>query len=109
MPAIDLTAPQRRALHDVFRRYADRVETVAVYGSRARGAASPGSDVDIVLYGQLTPGDIAAITNDLEESALSVFADVVAYGHVTHAGLKAEIDRIALPLFQRDDLRAAAA
>lgn len=106
-PEIDLTEAQRGALHDVFRRHIDRLETVSVYGSRAQGTARPGSDVDIVLYGRVTPSDIATMASDLEDSALSIFADIVAYDLITHEGLKRQIDRFAKPLFRHEDLLAA--
>jgi uncharacterized protein len=103
-PEIDLTPMQRQALFDVFSRYADRIETVGVYGSRAQGRARSGSDVDLVLYGTLSPRDLAMIADDLDESDLSIFADVLDYEAVTHEPLKAEIDKWGRPLFSRADL-----
>lgn len=105
--AIDLTQRQRQALLDVFSRYADRVETVGVYGSRTQGRARPGSDVDLVIYGELAARDLGSMLGDLEESDLSIFADVVDYAEITHAPLKSQIDHWMRPLFTRHDLLAA--
>lgn len=105
-PEIDLTTPQRAALLSVFSPYADRIDTVGVYGSRAQGSARPGSDVDLVVYGRISRSDIADIAHTLDESDLSIFADVIAYDGIGHTTLKAQIDRWMRPLFQRDDLRA---
>lgn len=102
-PEIDLTATQREALRRVFARYADRLERVGVYGSRVSGTARPGSDVDIVLYGA-DAETAARIRNDLEESGLSIFADVSTFDAISHPGLKAEIERTARTLFGRADL-----
>lgn len=108
-PAIDLTAPQRDALRDVFARFADRLDIVGVYGSRVQGRAQPGSDVDLVVYGRVKPRDVAAMRMALDESDLSIFADVVAYEGVEHPPLRAQIDHWMRPLFTRDDLLMSSA
>jgi uncharacterized protein len=105
-PDIDLTDPQRTALLCVFSSYADRIDAVGVYGSRAQRSARPGSDVDLVVYGPVSPTDIADIAHDLDESDLSIFADVIAYERIGYAPLKAQIDRWMQPLFRRDELKA---
>lgn len=103
---IDLTAPQRAALHRVFAPFASRIETVGVFGSRVQGTARAGSDVDLVIYGGVTREDIAEIANRLEESDLSIFADVISYQSVSHEALKSQIDQWMRPLFARSDLNA---
>ncbi len=101
---IDLTAPQRTALHAVFSRFSDRIEGVGVYGSRAQARAQPGSDVDLVVYGTVTERDLSEMRMSLEESDLSIFADVVAYECIKHPKLREQIDKWAKPLFHRADL-----
>ncbi len=76
-----------------------------MYGSRATGMARLGSDVDLVFYGDASPRRIRAA---LDESDLSIFADVVRYDEIQNPQLRAEIDRDALPLFTRADLTAFA-
>ena len=103
---IDLTADQRGALRSALARFADLIDTVGVYGSRVQGHARPGSDVDLVLYGPLDARDEADIRTALEDSDLSIFADVVAYDGIGHDALRAQIDHWMKPLFARDDLLA---
>jgi uncharacterized protein len=103
-PEIDLTAPQRSALRSVFARFADRLDIVGVYGSRVQSRARPGSDVDLVVYGAVTDRDLSDMRHDLEESDLSIFADVIAYDRIKHAKLREQIDKWAKPLFHRADL-----
>lgn len=105
LPDIKLTQPQRSALHAVFAPFADRIETVGIFGSRVQGTARAGSDVDLVVYGGVSRDDIAEITSRLEESDLSIFADVVAYESVSHKALKLQIDQWMRPLFERVDLK----
>lgn len=104
---IDLTEPQRAALLGVFAPLADRIATVGIYGSRVQGRARPGSDVDLVVYGRLLKDDVGRLLTDLEESELSIFADLVDYDGIAYLPLKSEIDRWMLPLFTTDDLRSA--
>ncbi len=48
--------------------------------------------------------DISHIKSSLDESDLSIFADVVAYDDIRHAPLRAEIDTWMKPLFRKADL-----
>ncbi len=102
--AIDLTPRQRAVLRDVFAPYADRFESVGVYGSRATGRARPGSDVDLVIYGSTDDQLVGSILTELEDSDLDVFADVVAFECVKHAKLRQHIVRDSLPLFAAAEL-----
>ena len=103
-PEIDLTGPQRAALRAVFAPYADRLESVGVYGSRVQARARAGSDVDLVVYGAVTADDLAQIRMDLEESDLSIFSNVTAYNAISHPPLKEQIDKWMRPLFGRGGL-----
>lgn len=102
---IDLTEMQRAALAHALAPFAESVDFVAVYGSRATGAARRGSDVDLVLHGNVSAWHVRSA---IEESDLSIFADVVRYDEITNPQLRAEVDRDAQPLFTRAELRAFA-
>ena len=103
---IDLTPMQRAALRDVFARYADRFERIGVYGSRATGRARPGSDVDLVIYGSVDDRLAGRLLTELEDSNLSVFADVQVFEQIGNVRLREEIARDARTLFTATDLRA---
>lgn len=105
MSAVDLTEPQRDALRRVFSALADRFDTVSVYGSRATGRARPGSDVDLVVHGARGERLMGELLFRLEDSDLSVFADVLCYETIENDKLRAEIDRDAIVLFDARDLR----
>ncbi|MDE7173577.1 MAG: nucleotidyltransferase domain-containing protein [Helicobacter sp.] len=62
-----------------------------LFGSRARGAFKPTSDVDIALKGAITITLIAKIKAEFEESTLPFFVDIVDYSKADNA-LKSEID-----------------
>ncbi len=101
---IDLTSSQLSALREVFAPFAAKIDTISVYGSRVQGRARPGSDVDLAVHGRVTEDDIAAMRASLEESDLSIFADVIAYDRIAHPKLREQIDKWAKPLFTRADL-----
>ena len=52
---------------------------IYLFGSRARGSHAPGSDIDIALAceDQISPRSIGRIKEDLEESRIPFFIDVV--------------------------------
>ena len=105
--AILLTAMQRRRLLEVFGAFAPPVERVDVYGSRARGTARAGSDVDLIVAGSLDQAIVSRIASALNDSYLSIFADVTAYALLQDDGFAATVRREALPLFDASDLAAA--
>lgn len=105
--AILLTDMQRRRLLEVFGAFAPPVERVDVYGSRARGTARAGSDVDLIVAGQIDRTTIGRIASALDDSYLSILADVTAYSLLRDDGFAAAVRREAVPLFDADELAAA--
>jgi predicted nucleotidyltransferase len=68
--------------------------TIILYGSRARGDESEGSDIDIALDTHKTIDDhiLSAIRGDLEDSQLPIYFDVVDLSRVSDH-MKKEIKR----------------
>ena len=87
-------------IREAFQRYPE-VEEVLIFGSRAKGTARPGSDIDLAISGkkcsERTALDIAGYLN--EEVPFPYFVDVVYYDGLKHPDLKAHIDRVGMPLF----------
>ena len=77
------------------------VEEAVIFGSRAMGHAKCGSDVDLALKGRnLDFTTVARIKFVLdEELPLPYFFDVVHYGSLANADLKAYIDREGRTLY----------
>jgi len=107
MPTAEpLTATQRSVLLATLAPFADVIERVDIYGSRARGTHRPGSDVDLVMAGALDWETVAKISRAIEESQLSIFADVTGYSLLADDPYRDELLRTARPLFTRDELIA---
>ena len=87
--------------------FAERIERAAIFGSHATGRARANSDIDLVLYGSLSTGDVDRLWTIFHESALSVAVDVVAYNEALYPPLKRHIDAVAKTLFTREQLKDA--
>ncbi len=78
------------------------VQRAVIFGSRAKGTASRGSDVDIALFGENIEDATSKIHYQLEEETLlPYFFDVLDYQQIENADLKAHIDRVGQVLFER--------
>ena len=104
-PVHGLSRVQLELLRAVLAPFADRVTEAALFGSRATGAAKPHSDIDLVLYGPLREQEVDRLRTLFDESSLSVPVDVVPYGLLGDAPLKAHIDAVKRPLFSQSDLK----
>lgn len=80
------------------------IQRAAIFGSRAKGTAKPGSDIDLAIWGEaITFDTVSKLHARLEdESPMPYRFDVVDYTHLAHANLKAHIDRVAITIFERD-------
>ena len=82
----------------VFARHAE-VRTVEVFGSRATGRFEDGSDVDLVLWGDLDAGLLGRILAELDDLPLPYTFDVKAYETIDHPPLKRSIDETGKVLY----------
>ena len=103
---IAITKREREIVRGVLSPYAEKIDEVAVFGSRAMGTARPASDIDLVIYGDLSEDQISRLWSLFDQSSLAVTVDIADYSRVAHAPLKRHIDAVAIPLFTRADLNA---
>jgi predicted nucleotidyltransferase len=99
-----LTERHLNILRSVLSPFADQIELVGLFGSRAKGTAHDNSDIDMVLYGAIDGKSVNQISASLSESMLPVTVDIVTYNALAHAPLKAHIDTVMQPLFTHNDL-----
>lgn len=100
-----LTDDQIAILHHILSNFADDIELVGLFGSRATGRARPNSDIDLVLYGAVDAAMVDRIWTLCDESDLSLKVDVNAYDLIEVDALKAHIDLVMHPLFTREQLQ----
>ncbi|MDR6788680.1 putative nucleotidyltransferase [Sphingomonas sp. BE138] len=102
--AITITDRERAIVGSVLRAFADRIDRVAVFGSRALGRARPASDIDLALYGSLDAAALARLWSLFDRSGLAVTTDLVHYEALGDVPLRRHIDRYAKTLFTHEDL-----
>jgi predicted nucleotidyltransferase len=105
MTAGGLSIKDRDCLRSVLAEFADKIDQVALFGSRATGLARANSDIDLVVYGRLTEGDVDRLWTLFDESSISVSVDIVAYDDRLYPPLRQHIDRTSKVLFNAQQLR----
>jgi predicted nucleotidyltransferase len=89
------------ALGAIFRA-TPKIEEVIVFGSRAKGNFSEGSDIDLAIKGHDVNVDtILTLMNDIEILGLLYKVDVQNYQNVKNNDLKEHIDRVGKVLWRR--------
>lgn len=80
------------------------VEEALIYGSRAKGNYREGSDIDMVLKGEMLTEEIRSqIFWEKDELNSPYTVDLSIYHQITSQELIQHIDRVAKPLFQREN------
>jgi predicted nucleotidyltransferase len=79
------------------------VEQVILYGSRAKGIAQRGSDIDLVLKGRtLTGRDLSAMANSLDDLLLPYKIDLALDSQIDNPALREHLDRVGIVLYARE-------
>ena len=68
--------------------------------SRAKGTHMPRSDVDLAVTGDVTPLEAEAIAGELAELPLPYRFEVQPVASITHAPLRAHIDRVGICIYR---------
>ena len=76
-----------------------QIVKVFIYGSRAMGRETPGSDVDLAIITKSEHDISGSVKADLEELPTPYLFDVIDYQRITHQPLRAHIDRVGKILF----------
>jgi len=85
-------------IRGVFKRHPN-VTAVILFGSRAKGTASPASDVDLALEGHLDALQVEAIRSELDELTLPYRFDVVGLELVRLDSLREHIERVGVRIY----------
>ncbi len=78
------------------------IEEAILFGSRAMGRASAGSDVDIALKGhELSRETVTMVSSQLNEETFMPYRfDVLAYAAISNEELRAHIDRVGIVIYR---------
>ncbi|MGB4407002.1 MAG: nucleotidyltransferase domain-containing protein [Sphaerochaeta sp.] len=88
-------------LNAVFNAY-EALDTVVLYGSRAKGTYHAGSDIDITLKGEnLKDSLVGKIEEDIDNLLLPYTFDISLWSQIDNAELRAHIERVGIIIYQR--------
>jgi len=78
------------------------VARAVLFGSRAKGAARPGSDIDLALYGEgLDWRVLGRIEDELDDLLLPYTFSLLRHDTRTDSEVVAHIARVGVPFYQR--------
>ena len=76
------------------------IESAFIFGSRAKGKAQPGSDIDMALKGDRVTDDVVTrLRIALEDLPMPYFFEVVAYKSIHNQDLRHHIDRVGKTIY----------
>ena len=78
-----------------------QIVKVIIFGSRALGRESTGSDIDLAIITNCEEDISLKVLADLDELPTPYLFDVVDYQHITHTPLRDHIDRVGKLLYQK--------
>ncbi|MGL2988149.1 nucleotidyltransferase domain-containing protein [Flavobacterium sp. RSSA_27] len=83
----------------------DAIESVYIYGSRAKGNFKNSSDIDLTLVEQtLSISDFLALENQLDDLLLPYKIDLSQKRKITNLDLLAHIDRVGQLFYVKENL-----
>ena len=89
-------------LNSVFRQHS-AIDSVLIYGSRAKGTYRPGSDIDLTIKGSsLDFAEMMQIEDQIDDLYLPYTVDLSQYEQLTNTDLIAHIDRIGVVIYDKN-------
>jgi uncharacterized protein len=90
------------SLREVVRRY-PAVERVAIFGSRAKGAAKPSSDIDVAVFAKLmTDSEFSALWSELDNLPILFKLDILHWDRLENSVLKSKIESEGISIYPAD-------
>ena len=84
------------------------IEQAILYGSRAKGTYSKGSDIDLTLVGErLDHRLLAQIAGRLEDSPIPYQVDLSLKSDIDNPDLLAHIDRVGVEIYRRSQVSSS--
>jgi len=96
-----LTEKIIQKVNSVFANY-ENIEEVILYGSRAKGNYSAGSDIDLTLKAQrLTLSQLNKVSIDLDDLLLPYTFDLSIFDHISNPDLLEHIEWVGISFYKR--------
>ena len=95
-----LSEQEKALITGIFERYPN-IEQVKIFGSRAKGNFRSNSDIDLVLWGQISISQLARIAGELDELPLPYTFDIKVYEKIRRQSLSEHIHRVGKTFYER--------
>ncbi len=96
-----LTEKTIQAVNMVFSKY-ENIEAAVLYGSRAKGNYSPGSDIDLTLKGEgIKLQQHNRINIELDDLLLPYTFDLSIFNHISNPDLIVHVERVGKVFYQQ--------
>lgn len=82
------------------------VNEVVLIGSRAKGTQKEGSDIDLVLMGDISHKTLLSIKSALNDLNSPYTFDVIIYSKIKKEALKEHIDRVGVRFYSKQGTRS---
>ncbi|MCK5682446.1 nucleotidyltransferase domain-containing protein [bacterium] len=83
-------------IQTILRKYSE-IQSTVIFGSRAKGTFSIGSDIDLAVFGDVVNETLLyKIKADFSDSSLPYFIDLICYSSLKNSALKEHIDRVGI-------------
>lgn len=88
-------------LNSIFAQH-DAIDSVLIYGSRAKGNYRAGSDIDLTIKGdEISFAEFMQIEDQIDDLMLPYTVDLSQYCQLENTDLIAHIDRIGVAIYSR--------
>lgn len=78
------------------------IEEVIIFGSRAKGNYTPGSDIDLAIRGDISSEELTRIAFEIEDLELLYKVDVLSYNQNIDTPIGRHIDRVGKTFYSAD-------
>ena len=78
-----------------------QIETVILYGSRAKGNYKNGSDIDLTIKGNIDLSVINRLSEDIDNLLLPYTFDISIFNQISNPELLDHIKRVGVIFFQK--------
>jgi len=98
---LGLPQPTLDKLCSVFKKHAT-IDSVVIYGSRAKGNYKAGSDIDLTIKGGQIPFlELMKIEDEIDDLYLPYMVDISLYKQLKNIDLIKHIDRVGVSIYEK--------
>jgi len=94
-----------KKLCSVFQKH-DAIESVVIYGSRAKGNYKIGSDIDLTIKGKLMPFlELMQVEDEIDDLYLPYLVDLSQYQQLKNMDLIEHIERVGVSIYEKQKIQ----